>query len=65
MTHKEQIAEMLKVDVKILSCYHCANWGWNRGKVMNSMCESRCACRKERTACNNYCKKFQEMEGKK
>lgn len=44
-----------------VKCYHCKLWGYNRGKVMNSMGESRCAIRKERTASYQWCKKFETI----
>ena len=43
-------------------CYYCKNWGWNRGKAMNSIGESRCSARKwpdRRTASYQWCKKFE------
>ena len=39
-------------------CYNCKAWGYNCGKVMNSMGESRCAQRKGRTASYQWCKHF-------
>lgn len=45
-------------------CYHCKKWGYNRGKVMNSMGESRCAIRKSKTASYQWCKHFEYVGGK-
>jgi hypothetical protein len=42
-------------------CLYCGLWGYNRGKAMNSMGESRCAVRKwpdAKTASYQWCKKF-------
>lgn len=42
-------------------CLYCKQWGYNRGKAMNSMGESRCAVRKwpdAKTASYQWCKKF-------
>lgn len=43
---------------KDVRCYHCKKWGYNHGKVMNSMGESRCCERKEKTASYQWCKHF-------
>ena len=42
-------------------CYHCKKWGYNCGKSMNSMGESRCTVRKDnaKTASYQWCKKFE------
>lgn len=43
-------------------CLYCRAWGWNRGKVMNSMGESTCKYRKwpdRKTASYQWCKKFE------
>ena len=42
-------------------CYHCKKWGYNCGKSMNSMGESRCTERKgnAKTASYQWCKKFE------
>lgn len=50
-------------------CLYCKQWGYNRGKAMNSMGESRCAVRKwpeSKTASYQWCKKFANcrVEGK-
>lgn len=50
-------------------CLYCKRWGYNRGKAMNSMGESRCAVRKwpdAKTASYQWCKKFANcrVEGK-
>ena len=42
-------------------CYHCKAWGYNCGKVMNSIGESRCtrrAGRDNKTASYQWCKHF-------
>ena len=39
-------------------CYHCQKWGYNCGKVMDSMGQSRCTLRKGKTASYQWCKHF-------
>ena len=42
-------------------CYHCKKWGYNCGKAMNSMGESKC-CRDRKTgktASYQWCKAFE------
>ena len=55
--------------VDVVRCLYCKQWGYNRGKAMNSMGESRCAVRKwpdAKTASYQWCKKFANcrVEGK-
>lgn len=48
--------------VDTVRCLYCKKWGYNRGKVMNSMGESKCAIRKwheAKTASYQWCKKFE------
>jgi hypothetical protein len=42
-------------------CYHCKKWGYNRGKAMNSMGESKCYRDKTtgKTASYQWCKCFE------
>ena len=63
---KEQLAQR-RADIAVeqglacgsdVRCYHCKAWGYNCGKTMNSMGESRCAQRKEKTASYQWCKRF-------
>lgn len=69
---REQL-EQIRIDLaksqglecgKDARCYHCKKWGYNRGKVMNSMGESRCAIRKSKTASYQWCKHFEYVGGK-
>ena len=42
-------------------CYHCKKWGYNCGKVMDSMGQSKCTMRKgagSKTASYQWCKHF-------
>lgn len=41
-------------------CYHCKKWGYNCGKAMNSMGESKCYRDKTtgKTASYQWCKHF-------
>lgn len=43
---------------KDVRCYHCKKWGYNCGKVMDSMGQSKCAMRKDKTASYQWCKHF-------
>ncbi len=42
-------------------CYHCQKWGYNRGKAMNNMGESKCYRDKTtgKTASYQWCKCFE------
>ena len=42
-------------------CYHCKKWGYNRGKVMDSMGQSKCYRDKTtgKTASYQWCKRFE------
>ena len=49
-------------DPSYVKCIHCRAWGWNRGKVMNSIGESVCKYKKwpdRKTASYQWCKKFE------
>ena len=42
-------------------CYHCKKWGYNCGKAMDSMGQSKCTMRKgadSKTASYQWCKHF-------
>ena len=41
-------------------CYHCKRWGYNRGKAMDSMGQSKCYRDKTtgKTASYQWCKHF-------
>lgn len=46
-------------------CLYCKSWGYNCGKTMNSMGESRCVVRKwheAKTASYQWCKKFEPCQ---
>ena len=46
-------------DAHKVRCSNCEYWGYNHGKVMNSMGESKCMKRKnERTWCRQFCRGF-------
>ena len=48
-------------EASTVRCLYCQAWGWNRGKIMNSMGESVCKYRKwpySKTASYQWCKKF-------
>ncbi len=48
-----------------VKCLYCKQWGYNCGKTMNSMGESRCVVRKwteAKTASYQWCKKFEPCQ---
>ena len=45
-------------DSSDVRCYHCQEWGYNRGGVMTSTCRSRCSVRKGFTDSYCWCKRF-------
>lgn len=46
-------------DTRKVCCYNCKYWGFNNGKVLNSLCESRCTKRKKDwTWSSQYCRGF-------
>ena len=58
---KQAIAEGFGLEAEDVRCYHCKKWGYNCGKVMNSMGESKCVRRTGRdskTASYQWCKHF-------
>lgn len=70
MITKEQVAQTREdiartqglQQVDTVRCYYCKKWGWNRGKAMNSIGESRCSARKwpgNKTTSYQWCKKFE------
>ena len=56
---REEIAKSQGLECgKDARCYHCKKWGYNHGKAMNSVGESKCSKRKEKTASYQWCKHF-------
>ena len=43
-------------------CIDCKHWGYNNGKPMNDVGESRCLKLKRKTHACSYCKDFSESE---
>ena len=39
-------------------CRRCQYWGFNQGKIINNVGQSRCMLRKEKTDSYQWCKKF-------
>lgn len=39
-------------------CRRCQHWGFNQGKLINNVGQSRCMLRKEKTDSYQWCKKF-------
>ena len=52
-------------EAKDVRCYHCKNWGYNCGKVMDSLGQSKCALSKTKTASFQWCKHFDYVGNKK
>lgn len=50
-----------------VKCYYCQHWGYNRGKDLNSMGESRCTARTKKTYtwARQFCRKFKMVEKNK
>lgn len=62
---REELANRYNLEIRNVCCYHCEYWGYNHGKVMNSMGESKCMKRKnERTWCRQFCRGFVPKSGK-
>lgn len=56
---REELANRYNLEIHDVCCYHCEYWGYNRGKVLNSQCESRCTKRKKNwTWASQYCRGF-------
>lgn len=57
---RKEIADACGIDYDDVRCYHCKAWGYNCGKTMNSVGESKCTFRKtsEKTASYQWCKHF-------
>lgn len=56
---REELANRYNLEIRNVCCYHCEYWGYNRGKVLNSVGESKCMKRKnERTWCRQFCRGF-------
>lgn len=59
---REDIAKNCGLECgKDVRCYHCQNWGYNHGRAMNDVGESRCSVRKDKTASYQWCKHFQYL----
>lgn len=60
---KAIVAEGQNCAIEEVCCRNCKYWGWNRGKVMNSMGECRCYHRKDRakTWSRQFCRGFEKM----
>ena len=59
---REEIAKSQGLECgKDVRCYHCKQWGYNRGKVMDSMGQSKCYRDKTtgKTASYQWCKRFE------
>ena len=59
---REEIAKSQGLECgKDARCYHCKRWGYNRGKVMDSMGQSKCYRDKTtgKTASYQWCKHFE------
>lgn len=62
---REELANRYNFEIRDVCCYHCEYWGYNCGKVLNSVGESKCMKRKnERTWCRQFCRGFVPKSGK-
>ena len=62
---REELANRYNIEIRNVCCYHCEYWGYNCGKVLNSVGESKCMKRKnERTWCRQFCRGFVPKSGK-
>lgn len=62
---RTELADHYCVKPDKVRCSNCEYWGYNHGKVMNSMGESKCMKRKnERTWCRQFCRGFVPKSGK-
>ena len=58
--YREVLASKYGLNTKDVRCYHCQKWGYNCGKCMNSLGESRCTSRQSgMTASFQWCKHFE------
>lgn len=55
---RKEIATVCGLEYNNVRCYYCKAWGYNCGKPMNSVGQSQCTIRKERTDSYQWCKKF-------
>lgn len=65
---REEIAKSQGLECgKDARCYHCKQWGYNRGKVMDSMGQSKCYRDKTtgKTASYQWCKCFEYVGNSK
>ena len=60
---RKEIATACGIEYDDVRCYHCKAWGYNCGKSMNSVGESRCTIGKKKTASYQWCKHFQYVGG--
>lgn len=58
---KLEVAKKNNCEVSCVNCGHCKHWGYNNGKPMNSVFDSRCAVHKEKTWKLSFCRKFEKM----
>ena len=59
---REEIAKSQGLECgKDARCYHCKKWGYNCGKVMDSVGQSKCTRDKTtgKTASYQWCKRFE------
>ena len=60
---RKEIATACGIDYDDVRCYYCKTWGYNCGKSMNSVGESRCTICKKKTGSYQWCKHFQHIGG--
>ena len=63
---KAEVAAREGCAVDCVKCYKCQYWGYNCGKDLTSMGESRCTARTKKTYtwARQFCRKFKMVEEK-
>lgn len=56
---REELANRYNFEIRDICCINCKYWGYNNGKPMNDVGESKCMKRKsDRTHAVQYCRGF-------
>lgn len=58
---KLEVAQKNHCEVSCVNCGRCKYWGYNNGKPMNSVGDSKCLLRKGRTWKLSFCKHFEKI----
>lgn len=64
-TRKETLANRYNLELRNVCCLSCKYWGYNNGKPMNNVGESKCMKRKnDRTHAAQFCMGFVPKSGR-